>query len=87
MAKRAWDKTEPVEQGGLLKYMHNGEYHMYNPDVVATLQSAVMTGSYEQYLEFAALVNERPVSCLRDLLKLSAGAAPMLVATGPTPFG
>jgi glutamate synthase (NADPH/NADH) large chain len=77
LAKRAWDKTEPVEQGGLLKYMHNGEYHMYNPDVVATLQSAVMTGSYEQYLEFAALVNERPVSCLRDLLKLKAGAAPI----------
>jgi glutamate synthase (NADPH/NADH) large chain len=77
LAKRAWNKAEPVEQGGLLKYMHNGEYHMYNPDVVATLQSAVMTGSYAQYLEFAALVNERPVSCLRDLLKLKAGAAPI----------
>src|SRR5580698_2753752 len=62
LAKRAWDKTEPVEQGGLLKYMHNGEYHMYNPDVIATLQSAVMTGDYQQYREFAALVNERPVS-------------------------
>src|SRR5450432_743944 len=77
LAKRAWDKTEPVEQGGLLKYMHNGEYHMYNPDVVATLQSAVMTGNYEQYQEFASLVNERPVSCIRDLLKLKAGAAPI----------
>jgi glutamate synthase (NADPH/NADH) large chain len=77
LAKRAWNKTEPVEQGGLLKYMHNGEYHMYNPDVVATLQSAVMTGSYEQYLEFALLVNERPVSCIRDLLKLKATAAPI----------
>ncbi len=43
LAKRAWNKTEPVEQGGLLKYMHHGEYHMYNPDVVATLQSSVMT--------------------------------------------
>jgi glutamate synthase (NADPH/NADH) large chain len=79
LAKRAWDTPTPVEQGGLLKYMHNGEYHMYNPDVVATLQSAVMTGSYEQYLEFAALVNERPVSCLRDLLKLRAGAAPIAI--------
>jgi glutamate synthase (NADPH) large chain len=77
LAKRAWDKNEPVEQGGLLKYMHNGEYHMYNPDVVATLQSAVMTGSYEQYKQFALLVNERPVSCIRDLLKLKAGAAPI----------
>jgi glutamate synthase (NADPH) large chain len=77
LAKRAWDKTEPVEQGGLLKYMHNGEYHMYNPDVVATLQSAVMAGDYVQYQEFASLVNERPVSCIRDLLKLKAGAAPI----------
>src|SRR5258707_14721611 len=75
LAKRAWDKTEPVEQGGLLKYMHNGEYHMYNPDVIATLQSAVMAGDYQQYLEFAALVNERPVSCIRDLLRLNPQAA------------
>src|SRR3984893_1307127 len=74
LAKRAWDPTESVEQGGLLKYMHNGEYHMYNPDVIATLQSAVMTGDYQQYLEFAALVNERPVSCIRDLLRLKPGA-------------
>jgi glutamate synthase (NADPH) large chain len=77
LATRAWDRNESVEQGGLLKYMHDGEYHMYNPDVVATLQSAVMTGSYEQYREFAALVNERPVSCIRDLLKLRTGSDPI----------
>jgi glutamate synthase (NADPH/NADH) large chain len=79
LAKRAWDRGENVEQGGLLKYMHNGEYHMYNPDVIATLQSAVMTGDYEQYREFAALVNGRPVSCIRDLLRLkpSADAIPI----------
>src|SRR5882757_8388315 len=75
LAKRAWDPAEIVEQGGLLKYMHNGEYHMYNPDVIATLQSAVMSGDYEQYKQFAALVNERPVSCIRDLLQLNPGAA------------
>src|SRR6202012_989018 len=77
LAKRAWDKTEPVEQGGLLKYMHNGEYHMYNPDVIATLQSAVMRGDYGQYREFAALVNQRPVSCIRAPLTLQPGAAPI----------
>src|SRR5277367_2233815 len=77
LALRAWDPTVPVEQGGLLKYMHDGEYHMYNPDVVATLQSAVMTGDFEQYRQFAALVNERPVSCIRDLLKLRPSADPI----------
>src|SRR6202021_753593 len=77
LAQRAWDRAENVEQGGLLKYMHGGEYHMYNPDVVATLQSAVMTGDYEQYREFAALVNERPASTLRDLLGLKTGTTPI----------
>jgi len=33
-----------VEQGGLLKYMHNGEYHMYNPDVIGALQAAAARG-------------------------------------------
>jgi glutamate synthase (NADPH/NADH) large chain len=75
LAKRAWDPTCGVEQGGLLKYMHNGEYHMYNPDVIATLQAAVMENDYERYRQFAALVNDRPVSCIRDLLRLKPAAA------------
>ena len=77
LARRAWNPAEIVEQGGLLKYMHAGEYHMYNPDVIATLQAAVMTGDYERYKEFAALVNGRPVSCIRDLLALKADAQPI----------
>ena len=79
LAERAWDPTEGVSQGGLLKFMHGGEYHMYNPDVIATLQSAVMSGDYEQYREYAALVNGRPVSCIRDLLKLNSGRPPIPV--------
>ncbi len=77
LARRAWDPAEIVEQGGLLKYMHGGEYHMYNPDVIALLQSAVMAGDYGQYREFAALVNERPVSCVRDLLRLTPASGPV----------
>src|SRR6202522_2562518 len=85
LAQRAWDPAENVEQGGLLKYMHGGEYHMYNPDVIAMLQSAVMTGDYEQYKQYAALVNERPVSCIRDLLKLKPGAAIPIDEVEPLP--
>ncbi len=68
----AWSKRKPVPQGGFLKYMHGGEYHAYNPDVVQTLQQAVQTGSYSTYGKYAKLVNERPVATLRDLLKLKA---------------
>ncbi len=72
-AKRAWNNMRSIEPGGLLKFMYGGEYHMYNPDVIATLQAAVMAGSYETYQQFAKLVNERPASTLRDLLQLKAG--------------
>src|SRR5262249_19735141 len=71
---RAWNVREPMEQGGLLKYVHGGEYHMYNPDVIATLQAAVTSGDYEQYKLFAHLVNQRPASTLRDLLALKSDA-------------
>jgi glutamate synthase (NADPH/NADH) large chain len=77
LARRAFDPREDLEQGGLHKYVHGGEYHMYNPDVVATLQSAVITGEYERYKLYASLVNQRPVSCLRDLFRLAEGRQPV----------
>src|SRR5476649_130708 len=70
LAERAWNAREPIEQGGLLKYIHGGEYHMYNPEVIATLQAAVASGDYKTYLNFAALVNQRPAATFRDLLEL-----------------
>ncbi|HEV7714499.1 MAG TPA: glutamate synthase large subunit, partial [Steroidobacteraceae bacterium] len=79
LAGRAWNAREPIEQGGLLKYMHDGEYHMYNPDVIALLQSAVVSGEYEHYKLFAAAVNDRPVSTFRDLLKLKPSETPVAV--------
>ncbi len=68
LAARAWNAREPIGQGGLLKYVHGGEYHMYNPDVIAALQAAVVSGDYAHYRQYAALVNERPASTFRDLL-------------------
>jgi len=79
LAARAWNPMISIDQGGLLKYVHNGEYHMYNPDVIATLQAAVMSGDYALYKQYASLVNERPVSCIRDLLKLKPAAAPISI--------
>ncbi|WP_413736875.1 glutamate synthase large subunit [Sodalis sp. RH21] len=70
LSKRAWLKRKPLDQGGLLKYVHGGEYHAYNPDVVKTLQLAVKSGEYRDYQQYARLVNERPVAMLRDLLAI-----------------
>ena len=76
LAATAWDPRILVKQGGLLKYVHGGEYHCYNPDVVTTLQSAVRSGDFDRYKEYAALVNDRPIATLRDLMTMNpAGPA------------
>jgi glutamate synthase (NADPH/NADH) large chain len=80
LAARAWNPREPIEQGGLLKYVHDGEYHMYNPDVIAALQAAVICGERAHYRRFASLVNERSPSTFRDLLALRPGAQPVPLA-------
>ncbi|MCK5922408.1 MAG: glutamate synthase large subunit, partial [Methylococcales bacterium] len=75
---RAWNVRKKRDQGGLLKYIHGGEYHAYNPDVVGTLQRAVQNSDYDgAYKEYAALVNDRPVLALRDLLKLKLADKPL----------
>jgi glutamate synthase (NADPH) large chain len=80
LATRAWNAREPVTQGGLLKYVHGGEYHMYNPDVIAALQAAVISGDAAHYREYARLVNERPPSTFRDLLALKPSTHPVPLA-------
>ena len=75
LSKLAWIARKPLNQGGLLKYVHDGEYHSYNPDVVTSLQKAVRSGNYDDYKVYARLVNERPVATLRDLLTLKPAGA------------
>ncbi|MDI7075662.1 hypothetical protein QMO35_28835, partial [Pseudomonas aeruginosa] len=77
LAAEAWSNRKPIQQGGLLKFVYGGEYHAYNPDVVNTLQAAVQQGDYEKFKEYTALVDQRPVSMIRDLLQVKTAAQPL----------
>ncbi|MFV3287509.1 glutamate synthase large subunit [Pseudomonas sp. NY11955] len=77
LAAEAWSARKPIQQGGLLKFVHGGEYHAYNPDVVNTLQAAVQQGDYAKFKEYTALVDTRPVSMIRDLLKVKVADQPL----------
>ena len=68
--RAAFNPLKPVGAGGLLKFMYGEEYHAYNPDVVQALQKAVRSGNYEDYKQYADIVNTRPVAMLRDLMTL-----------------
>jgi glutamate synthase (NADPH/NADH) large chain len=77
LAKLAWNRRKTVGQGGLLKYVHGGEFHAYNPDVVHAIHRAVGSGQYSDWQEYANLVNTRPPTVLRDLLKLREDIEPL----------
>ncbi|MDH3380170.1 MAG: glutamate synthase large subunit, partial [Gammaproteobacteria bacterium] len=68
--EQAWNPRIRPSQGGLLKYIHGGEYHAFNPDVVQSIHAAVRSGDYQHYKEFAAIVDQRPAMTLRDLMGL-----------------
>ncbi|WP_454827977.1 glutamate synthase large subunit [Pseudoxanthomonas wuyuanensis] len=76
LSRNAWNDLQKPEIGGLLKYVHGGEYHMYNPDVVMTLQRATRSGEQGDWQQYADAVNNRPPSALRDLLQLKQADTP-----------
>ncbi|WP_299002588.1 glutamate synthase large subunit [uncultured Shewanella sp.] len=69
----------PLPQGGLLKYVQNGEYHCFNPDVVNTLQTSLREKDYRIYQQFTELVDSRPVATLRDLIAIDSPLAPISI--------
>jgi glutamate synthase (NADPH/NADH) large chain len=77
LAEHGWDESALPAQGGLLRYVHGGEYHQYNPDVVQSLQRAVQTGDRGDWKAYSAHVDQRPPAALRDLLRLKPAATPL----------
>ncbi len=77
LIKDAWKKRKPISPGGILKYVHGQEYHAYNPDVIQGMHKAVRSGDFNDWLNVAELINNRPISTLRDLLQLRDDVAPI----------
>ena len=83
LKKYAHSNVSEISLGGLLKFVHGGEYHAYNPEVVKKLQEAVSSGSDNTYKEYADLVNFRPPAMLRDLMTLKYPKKPKKVTVAP----
>jgi len=75
--QKAWKPEMNIERSGQLKYVHGGEYHCYNPDVVQLLQQAVNSGEQKDYQAFADVVNNRPIANLRDMMQLKLADQPL----------
>jgi glutamate synthase (NADPH) large chain len=68
----ARDPNYALPPGGLLRALPEGEFHMYNPEVVGALQWAVRTGDAKLYKKYADAVNNRVPAALRDLLEVNS---------------
>ena len=77
LSAHGWDDNALPEIGGLTRYVHGGEYHQYNPDVVQSLQRAVRSGERADWKVYAGHVDSRPPAALRDLLRLKPAQTPL----------
>ena len=60
-----------LDFGGFYKWRRHGEFHQWNPEVIAKLQDSTRSGNWEEYKEFASLVNDQSknMATLRGLLE------------------
>jgi len=62
------DDTETLPIGGIYRFRQGGEVHSFDGHLIHTLQSAVTSGSYSQYLQYSQGLLDLPPVNLRDLL-------------------
>jgi glutamate synthase (ferredoxin) len=72
-------KQRTLDVGGLYQWRHEGEHHTFNPVTVYKLQKACRSGSYRDYQEYAALMNDqsRTLRTLRGLLEFKFAPEPI----------
>ena len=71
--------TVELEEGGEYQWRRDGEYHLFNPETVFTLQHATQSGQYEVFKDYARLVDEQNTNraTLRGLFRLKPAGPPV----------
>ena len=64
-------QTDLLETGGEYQWRKTGEFHLFNPETIHTLQRATRSGDYETFKKYSGLINEQAENqaTLRGLLK------------------
>ena len=67
-----------LEFMGFVQYRTGGEYHLNSPEMAKALHAAVEAGpGYDHFSTYKTLLENRPVTALRDLLELKPAATPL----------
>jgi glutamate synthase (ferredoxin) len=62
-----------IEMGGDYQWRIDGEYHLFNPETIITLQMATRAGDYTQFKKYMKLVDDqtKQLATLRGLFELN----------------
>ncbi|MFZ9463877.1 MAG: glutamate synthase central domain-containing protein, partial [Vulcanococcus sp.] len=67
-----------LEFMGFVQYRTGGEYHLNSPEMAKALHAAVEAGpGYDHFSTYKTLLENRPVTALRDLLELKPAITPL----------
>ena len=67
-----------LEFMGFVQYRTGGEFHLNSPEMAKALHAAVKAGpGYDHFSTYQTLLENRPVTALRDLLQLTPAAVPL----------
>jgi glutamate synthase (ferredoxin) len=67
-----------LEFMGFVQYRSGGEYHLNSPDMAKALHAAVAAGpGYDHFGTYRTLLENRPVTALRDLLEFRIAPVPL----------
>ena len=66
------DIPKKLVNQGYVQYRPSAEYHVNNPEMSKTLHKAVRSKDTKLYLKYKSLLENRPLTNLRDLLEISS---------------
>jgi len=66
-----WQTGHMLKTGGVYQWKRGGEFHLWNPESIASIQDAAQKNNYKKYKEFARLINDQSKNptTLRSLLR------------------
>ena len=78
-AVRNGNGSHDLDAGGMYYWRRDGEYHMWNPDTIASLQYAARVNDYSTFEQFTQAANDysRRLCTIRGLLELKNSDDPV----------